>query len=351
MTATTKDYYEILGVNRDASQDEIKRAYRRLARRYHPDLNPGDKGAEQKFKEINEAYEVLGDPKKRADYDQFGRTPFGEEGFGGFNKGYDFGFDFGTGGFEDIFSDFLGGFRAREAPSRGADIMAELEITLEEAFSGTVKPVTLTRDVTCHACGGTGAEESQVCTQCKGSGAITQGKGFFKVSRTCPSCKGSGRMVKKVCKECNGKGTVLKKETLNIKVPAGVDTGSRLKLSGRGGAGVNGGQPGDLHIEIKIKPHPVFKREGDDIYVEVPVTVNDAILGAKIKVPVLEGEVTMTLPMGTDSGKKFRLKGKGMVNPKTGARGDEFVIVKIIVPKRITEKTRKALEELEKAYA
>lgn len=350
MATTTKDYYEILGVSKDASQDEIKRAYRRLARKYHPDVNPGDKTAEQKFKEINEAYEVLGDPKKRAEYDQYGKTPFGPEGFESF-RGYDFGLDFGTRGFEDIFSDLFSGFRTREVPARGPDLHASLEITLEEAYKGVIKPITLRRDVTCHTCGGTGAEESETCNQCKGSGVVTGGKGLFRISQTCPTCKGTGRVVKKVCRECGGRGAISKTETLNIKIPAGVDTGSRLRLRGKGGAGVNGGQPGDLHIEINVTPHPVFKRENDDIYVEVPVSISEAILGGKVKVPTLDGDVTMTLPPGTDSGKKFRLKGKGIMNQRTGTRGDEFVIIKIIVPKKVTEKTKKAIEELQKAYA
>ncbi len=345
MATTTKDYYEILGVKRDASQDEIKRAYRRLARKYHPDVNPGDKTAEQKFKEINEAYEVLGDPKKRAEYDQFGKTPFGPEGFEGFRT-----YDFGTRGFEDIFSDFLGGFGTREAPVRGADLKTSLEISLEEAYKGVIKPVTLTREVTCSACGGTGAEESQTCTQCKGSGVITQGRGFFNISQTCPSCKGSGRIVKKICKQCNGSGVVLKTETLKVRVPAGADTGDRLKLKGKGAGGARGGPPGDLYIEIKVKSHPVFKRDGDDVYVEIPVTVGDAVLGGKVKVPTLDGRVTMTLPPGTDSGKKFRLKGKGFSNNRTGRKGDEVVVIKILVPKNVTEKTKEAIKEVQRAY-
>lgn len=345
MTTTIKDYYEILGVKKGASQDEIKRTFRRLARKYHPDVNPGDKTAEQKFKEINEAYEVLGDPKKRAGYDQFGKTPFGPEGFEGFRT-----YDFGTGGFEDIFSDFLGGFRRRDVPARGPDLTTSLDISLEEAYKGATKPITLTREVSCTACGGTGAEVSQRCSNCNGTGVIQQGRGFFNISQTCPACKGRGRIIKKACRVCSGNGNTLTTETLNVRIPPGADTGSRLKLRGKGGAGIKGGSSGDLYIEVVVKPHPLFKREGNNIYVDVPVTVGDAILGGKIKVPTLDGNATMTLPAGTDSGKKFKLKGKGLPSFKTGVRGDEVVVIKIIVPKKVSEKTRDALQEVEKAY-
>lgn len=350
MATATKDYYEILGVKKDASQEEIKKAYRRLARKYHPDVNPNDKTAEQKFKEINEAYEVLGDPKKRAEYDQFGKTPFGPEGFEGFRT-YDFGFDFGARGFEDIFSDFLGGFRTREAPVRGADLKTSIEISIEEAYRGAIKPVTLTREVACSACGGSGAEVSQTCAQCKGSGVTTQGREFLSISQTCPSCKGRGMMVKKICRQCNGNGVILKTETLKVKIPAGADTGSRLKLKGKGAVGVKGGPSGDLYIEIKVAPHPVFKRDGDNIYVEVPVTIGEAVLGGKVKVPTLDGTVTMTLPPGTDSGKRLKLKGKGFPDTRTGVRGDEVVVVKIVVPKKVTERMKEAVKEMEEAYS
>jgi len=349
MATATKDYYEILGVKKDASQDEIKRAYRKLARKYHPDLNPGDKTAEQRFKEINAAYEVIGDPKKRAEYDQFGKVPPFEEGAGfeGF-KPFDFGFDLGGFG-EDIFSNLFRGYR-EETPLTGADLETGLEITLEEAYRGVTKPVTLTREVLCKACGGTGAESFQTCPECKGSGAMQQKKGFFRMSQTCPACKGTGKAAIKVCRTCRGSGVISTTETINVKIPPGADTGSRLKLKGMGAAGARGGKAGDLHINLTVKPHPIFKREGNDIYVDAPVTISEAVLGGKIKVPTLDGDVTMTLPSGTDSGKKFRLKGKGIPNAKTKVRGDEFVVIKIVVPKKVTEKTKEALEELEKAY-
>ncbi|GBD97507.1 MAG TPA: molecular chaperone DnaJ [Nitrospirae bacterium] len=348
MATTTSDYYEILGVKKSASTDEIKKAYRRLARKYHPDLNPGDKAAEKKFKEINEAYEVLSDSKKRAEYDRFGKTDFeGAPGFEGF-KTQDFGF--GPGGVEDMFSDLFGRFRHEEAPLRGADISTRLDISLEEAYKGVTKQMTLTREVPCKSCGGTGAETSQLCSHCKGTGSIKQSRGVFRLSRPCPACKGSGKIISKVCKACRGSGSTLSTDTIKVRIPPGADTGSRVKLRGMGGAGVKGGPAGDLYIELGVRPHSTFKRDGNNIYVDVPVTVTEATLGGKIKVPTLDGTVTMTLPPGTDSGKKFKLKGKGIPDRKTGVRGDEFAIIKIVVPKKVSNKTKEALREIEKAY-
>ncbi len=347
MTATAKDYYNILGVKKDASQEEIKRTYRRLARKCHPDVNPGDKTAEQKFKDINEAYEILGDPKKRADYDQFGKTPFGAGGFEGFRT-RDFGSQFG--GFEDIFSDFFGGPRREEAPLRGPDLVTSLDISLEEAYKGVTTPFTLTREVPCKACKGTGAEASRTCSNCKGTGSRQQGRGFFQIAQPCPSCKGGGRIITKVCKACRGNGSTVATQTIKVRIPPGADTGSRLKLRGMGGAGVRGGPSGNLYIELTVRPHPVFKRDGNNIYVEAPVTVGEATLGGKIKVPTLDGTATMTLPPGTDSGKKFKLKGKGIPGTRTGIRGDEFVVIKIVVPKTVTARAKEALQEVEKAY-
>lgn len=344
MVTATKDYYEVLGVKKDASQDEIKKAYRRLARKYHPDLNPGDKTAEQKFKEINEAYEVLGDSKKRAEYDQFGKIP-PFEAFEGFRP-----FDFGFGGFEDMFSDLFGMRKSEEMPIRGSDLVTRLDITLEEAYRGATKPITITKEIPCSICNGTGAEASQACSKCRGTGAIQQGRGFFRLTQTCPACRGRGNIITKVCKSCRGSGVTVITETIKIKIPPGADTGSRLKLTGMGGAGIKGGPPGNLYVELTIRPHSTFKRDGDDIYVEVPVTIGEAVLGGKINVPTLDGYATMTLPPGTDSGKKFKLKGKGIPNPKTRTNGDEYVTIKIVVPKTVTNKVKEALQEMEKAY-
>jgi len=348
MSTTTQDYYETIGVKKDASIDEIKKAYRRLARKYHPDLNPGDKGSEKKFKEINEAYEVLSDSKKRADYDQFGKTEFETgQGFEGFRAR---GSDFGFGGAEDIFSDLFRNFRHEDVPLKGADLVTSLDISLEEAYKGATKSFSLTKEVLCKTCAGSGAESSQICSRCNGVGSLKQSRGLFRMSQPCPTCKGSGKVITRACKACKGKGVGVAAETIKVKIPPGAETGSRIKLKGMGGAGVRGGPPGDLHIALTVKHHPLFKREGNDIYAEVPVTFVEAVIGGKIQVPTLDGTVTMTLPSGTDSGKKFRLKGKGIPNRKTGARGDEFAVIKIIVPKTVNAKTKEALDEIEKAY-
>jgi molecular chaperone DnaJ len=349
MSAATKEYYDILGVNKDASTDDIKKAYRKLARKFHPDLNPGDKAAEKKFKEVNEAYEILSDPKKREEYDQCGKAAFeGAQGFEGF-RSQDFGFGFG-GGTDDLFSDIFSSFRQDDIPMKGPDLETSMDITLEEAFRGATRYITLKREVACSSCGGSGAEASQVCSRCKGAGSVKQSRGVFRLSQPCPACKGNGRVVTKVCSTCRGKGSTASTGTVKVKIPPGADTGSRLRLKGMGGAGQKGGPPGDLYIELAVKPHPVFTRAGTSVYVDVPVTFTDAVLGGKIKVPTLDGSVTMTLPEGTDSGKKFKLKGKGIPSRKTGARGDEFAVIKIIVPKNVDEKTKEALHEVDKAY-
>lgn len=348
MSTATQDYYDILGVKREASQEEIKKAYRRLARKFHPDLNPGDKNAEKKFKEINEAYEVLSDKKKRAEYDQFGKTSFdGRQGFEGFSSQ---GFDFNFGGAEDIFSNLFGNFRQGSMPMKGPDLVTSLDISLEEAYKGVTRSISLNKEVVCSTCSGSGAEASQTCSHCKGIGSLKQSRGFFGISQPCPTCQGSGRTITRVCKSCKGKGSGSASETIKVKIPPGADTGSRIRLKGMGGAGAKGGPAGDLYIELTVRAHPVFKREGKDIYADVPVTFSEAVLGGKIQVPTLDGPVTMTLPPGTDSGKKFRLKAKGIPDRKTGTRGDEYAVIKIIVPRTVSSKTKEALQEIEKAY-
>ena len=348
MTTKSKDYYELLGVKKGADSADIKKSYRRLARKFHPDVNPGDKKAEQKFKDLNEAYEVLGDKKKREQYDQFGAEGFeGVHGFDGFGAG---GFSGGFGAPEDVFSDLFGGFQQGVRPSAGSDMLTALDISLEEVYSGAAKTISFRRDVSCVNCGGSGAENSQSCSNCKGAGVIRQGRGFFNMNQPCPSCGGNGRITTKACSVCGGNGKSMKSESLNVKIPAGADTGSRLKLKGKGGAGSHGGPTGNLYIELTVRPHPVFEREKNDIYVDVPVTISEAVLGGKVVVPTLDGNVSMTLPPGTDSGKKFKLKGKGIPGKRAGIRGDEYALIKIIVPKDLTDAGKEALKEIEKAY-
>ena len=348
MTTKSKDYYEVLGVKKGADAADIKKSYRRLARKFHPDVNPGDKNSEQKFKDLNEAYEVLGDKKKREQYDQFGAEGFeGVHGFNGFGAG---GFSGGFSGSEDIFSDLFGGFQQGIRPSAGSDMLTALDISLEEVYSGAAKTISFRRDVSCGTCGGSGAENSQSCSNCKGAGVIRQGKGFFNMNQPCPSCGGNGRITTKVCAVCGGNGKIMKSESLNVKIPPGADTGSRLKLKGKGGAGSHGGPTGNLYIELTVRPHPVFERRKKDIYVDVSVTISEAVLGGKVQVPTLDGNVSMTLPPGTDSGKKFKLKGRGIPGKGAGIKGDEYAVIKIIVPKDITDSAREALKEVEKAY-
>jgi molecular chaperone DnaJ len=338
----TKDYYKILGVDRNASDEEIKRAYRRLARKYHPDLNPGNKEAEEKFKEINEAYSVLGDPEKRKQYDR-GET-FDFTGFDFSRPDFADIFDFGFG---DIFSEFFG--KRKVSPSKGGDILTGIEINLEDAYRGITRPVNITRNINCARCGGKGAEAVQSCPSCKGTGYVGASRGFFSFRQTCPTCKGSGERISKVCSSCHGTGKTPVTETINVKIPAGVEDGERLKVRGMGEAGEAGGPPGDLYIEVHIRPHSVFKREGKDLYVEVPVTFPEAALGARIEVPTMDGPVIMNLPPGSQGGQKFKLKGKGMPG-KHGGYGDLYAVIKIVVPERIGPEGEELIKRLKTLY-
>lgn len=347
MPSSVKDYYQILGVSKDASQEDIKKAYRRLARKYHPDLNPGDKAAEEKFKEINEAYAVLGDPQKRAEYDRAGTTFEQFAGFEGF-KDFDFfreGFDF-----YDLFGDIFGTRRSDKHYERGRDVVETIDLTLEEAFEGAIKPLTINRTINCDACGGQGAESFQTCPSCKGRGHIQSSRGLFKINQTCPECRGTGRKALSLCKKCLGKGEIVSTETLKVKIPVGVDNGSIVKLKGKGNEGKGGGPPGDLLLEITIRPHPIFKRKGDDIYVQLPVTFGEAALGSNIEVPTIDGTTIMKLPAGTQGGQRFKLSGKGFVSPKTKQRGDQYVDIKIVVPVDIPDKAKKIIKEIEALY-
>jgi molecular chaperone DnaJ len=352
MAAEVKDFYKTLGVNKDAPQDEIKKAFRKLARKYHPDLNPGNKVAEQKFKELNEAYEVLSDPKKRAEYDQFGSAPFGSggPGFEGF-RAYDSRGTFDMGGFGDIFADlFSAGGRPEARYTKGPDMIMQLALSLEEAFSGVTKPISFRREVACKTCNSTGAEASQMCDVCKGEGNIKTAKGFFKMAQPCNACGGTGRRATKVRAACGGKGTILQTETLKVKIPSGADTGSRVRLKGMGGAGAAGGPPGDLFIEITVKPHRIFKRKGDDLSLDLPVTFGEAALGAKIEVPTIDGIAAVTLPPGTQGGQRLKLSGKGFPSTKTGVRGNQYIDIKIIVPRDIDGKAKDAIRGVDALY-
>uniref|UniRef100_A0A7C4ELH7 Chaperone protein DnaJ n=1 Tax=Thermodesulfovibrio aggregans TaxID=86166 RepID=A0A7C4ELH7_9BACT len=339
-----KDYYSILGVSRNASQEEIKKAFRRLARQYHPDLNPGNKEAEEKFKEINEAYSCLSDPVRRANYDRYGtvEAPTGN-GFG-FETYTTF-----TDIFEDIFEGFFGSFGFRKnKPVKGADLRYDLTITLEEAAFGVEKTIKIPRWQECSKCKGSGIKpgsEPIICSSCGGTGYIRYSQGFFSVSKTCSKCGGKGRIIRDPCSDCSGTGKIRVEHELTIKIPPGVDTGSKLKVSGEGEMGEFGGPRGDLYIFINVREHEFFKREGINLYCSVPISFVKAVFGGQIEVPTLDGNEIIEIPPGTPSGKVFKLKGKGL--PRVGGthRGDQIVNVYIDVPKKLTERQREILEE------
>jgi len=354
-----RDFYDVLGVSRSASEAEIKRAYRQMAMKYHPDRNPGDTTAEVRFKEVNEAYEILKDPQKKAAYDQFGHQAF-EHGMGAGRGGAvgaaGAGFDFSSFAdvFDDLFGDFMGGSggRRRGTTSRGADLRYNLSITLEEAFAGKRAQIRVPTTVACEACSGSGSEggaEPAVCQTCRGAGRVRTQQGFFTVERTCPTCQGAGRVVKNPCKACAGSGVTQREKTLAVNIPAGVEDGTRIRLSGEGEAGIRGGQPGDLYIFVTVAPHRLFRRDGPNIFCRVPIPMTTAALGGQVEVPTIEGRrLRIAVPNGTQTGKQIRLKGKGMTELHGQARGDMFVEIVVETPVNLTKRQQELLREFEK---
>jgi len=357
--ADKRDYYEVLGVAKGASDDEIKKAYRKLAKQYHPDLNPGDTAAEAKFKEVNEAYEILSDKDKRAKYDQFGHAGvdpnFGAGGFGG-------GFDMGDIDLGDLFGSFFGGGfggggsrRANpNAPKKGASLRATLTLDFLEAVFGCEKEINLTRSESCDSCHGTGCEPGttpEVCPDCGGSGAVrTQQRtpfGVMSSTTTCPRCQGKGRIIHQPCKACRGEGQVRKTRKVSVSIPAGIDDGQAVSLRGQGNSGINGGPAGDLLISVSIRPHPKFQREGTSIYLDQPVSFTQATLGCELEIDTVDGKVKWNLPAGTQPDTTFRLRGKGVPVLNSRGRGDQFVTVKVQVPTSLTKEQREALEKFD----
>jgi molecular chaperone DnaJ len=349
-----QDYYELLGVAKSASADELKKAYRKLAMKHHPDKNPGDKEAEKKFKEINEAYDILKDPQKRAAYDRMGHSAF-EGGMGGGAGGFHGGgFDFNAAGFgnvfDDIFSEFMGGRQSQaEAALRGADLRYNMEITLEDAYNGLKKNIKIPTNVTCDICHGSGAAKDtkpETCPTCHGSGKIRARQGFFTIERTCSHCHGMGQIIKDPCKTCHGSGRMRKEKTLSVSIPAGIDDGARIRLAGEGEAGMRGGPSGDLYIFLHVKPHKFFHRDGTNIYCEVPISMSTAALGGEVEVPTIDGhKARVKVPEGTQSGKQFRLKSKGMPLLRTTSKGDMYIQAMVETPVSLSKRQRELLEE------
>ena len=354
--AEKRDYYEVLGVEKTASEDEIKSAYRKLAKKYHPDLNPGNAEAEAKFKEVNEAYGVLSDADKRAKYDQYGTAdPQAGFGGGGFSGGFG-GFGSGgfSGGFEDIFENIFGSFtgsrRSNNAPEQGRDLRVDMELTFEEAAFGTKKEINLTREESCDECGGSGAAKgttAEVCQACHGSGQVrtTQNTvfGSFSSTQQCTACHGTGRIIRTPCKKCGGKGRIRRARRISINVPAGIDNGQAITLRGEGEQGKRGGAAGDLYVYFSVKPHKLFKRRGNDIYLEVAVSFANAALGAEITVPTLEDSIKYKIPEGTQPGTVFRIRGKGIKRLGGNDRGDMYITVGVEIPRRLSSKQKELL--------
>ena len=360
--AEKRDYYEVLGIQKGASEDEIKKAYKKLARKYHPDMNPGDKEAEEKFKEVNEANEVLSDPEKKARYDQFGFAGVdpnygaGAGGAGGFGGGFDFG-DLG-----DIFGSFFGGGfgggqrRNPNAPQRGESIRASVSVSFTDAAFGCEKSVTLERSEMCGTCKGNGCAPGttpEVCPDCHGTGTVQVRRqtpmGVFASNGPCRKCGGTGRLIHQPCPDCRGGGTVRKRKTIQVTIPAGIDHGQTISLRGQGNAGKNGGPAGDLLITVMVQPHDLFRRDGVDVFCEAPITFTQAVLGAELEIPTIDGKVKYSIPEGTQTGTVFRLKGKGIPVLNGRGRGDQYVIVDVEIPKKLTRAQREALKTFEES--
>ncbi len=353
----SKDFYKTLGVDKSAGADEIKKSYRKLAMKYHPDQNKDNAEAEEKFKEINEAYDILKDEQKRAAYDQYGSAAF--DGSMGGHPGGGMGGGFGGAGafsdiFEDMFGDFMGGGgqgRRGNGPARGSDLQYTMDLSLEEAYKGKEAKIKIPVNDNCDACNGTGAENGaapQACGTCNGAGRVRQQQGFFTIERTCPSCHGEGAIIKNPCKKCGGAGRVQKSKTLKVKIPAGVETGRRIRLTGEGEAGVRGGPRGDLYVMINVKPHKLFQRDSNNLYCRVPITITRAALGGEIEVPTIEGtRASVKVPAGTQTGQQFRLRGKGMSMLRSESRGDMYIEIFVETPVNLNKKQQDLLRDLD----
>jgi len=345
-----RDYYEVLGVARDATEADLKKAYRRVAMKHHPDRNPDNKESEELFKEANEAFEVLSDSEKKARYDQFGHAGVNQQGGGGAGAG-----DFGD-IFSDIFGDIFsgaGGARAgggRAGVRKGADLRYNLELDLEDAVKGTTVKIRIPTAVVCSTCDGSGAKKGSApvdCTSCNGVGQVRMQQGFFSVQQTCPRCHGSGKQIKDPCNTCHGRGQVEEQKTLSVKVPAGVDEGDRIRLTGEGQAGTNGGPPGDLYVQVHMREHKLFVRDGRDLHCEIPISFVDAALGGELEVPTLDGRVKLKIPAETQTGKLFRLRGKGVTSVRGGSAGDLLCRVVVETPVQLTRRQKELLQEFQ----